>query len=383
MISAEESSVVDVVFVHGLKGQARKTWSNEGDDGFWPAWLVSDLEKVSVYTLDYPISVFEKRAKKEMDLYERAANVLEILSGFGIGKRPIVFVAHSLGGLLVKQILRKATESDDEDWCQVAASTQMVFFIATPHHGSELAKLGKVFPYTSKHIALLTNETGFLDDLNEHYKAFVNKRQDLTTVSYYEKHTTKSVVVVTRDSADPGVARSYLNAVDKDHINISKPANRFDTIYMGVKRRIEKLIQSIDDPESFALAEYYEEKSPADRRDLHQKLLDAGREHEYGYANNAQNGFARRYTKTGLLSTARENHDNLLSEVETRFITHVYHPLICQSAEHHEIAQALQDRVIDPLVGRSIGGTKFDAKSVLSAVYFLTEQCYIRWDAPK
>ena len=170
-------------------------------------------------------------------------------------------------------------------------------------------------------------------------------------------------------------------------MNICKPLDAEDTVYLGVKRRILKLVQQTENSGSELgrqnLVEDYEKKSADDRRDLLQKLIDADREHEYGYANNAQNRFARRYTKTGLLMAAREDHDNLLSEVETRFVLHVYHPLICRFASDEAVGIALQEQVIDPLVRRSIGGTRFDAKAVYSALYFLTEQCYIRWDAPK
>ena len=384
---AAGTPVIDIVFVHGLTGDTKKTWSNETSDVYWPARLHSELKKASVYSLGYPASVLERPVKKEMDMFERARNVTEVLAGYGIGKRPIVFVAHSLGGILVKMVLRKSCESDDQDWRRIAESTRLVFFLATPHLGSELAALGKAIPHTSKHVTLLTNKVGLLEDLNEHYRTFANNRADLATVAYYEKHATKGLVVVSRESADPGVAGATPIAIDKDHFNICKPLDSEDTVYMGVKRRILKLLQLAEQfdyiPGGTTLTEDYEEKSSEDRRDLHQKLMDAGREHEYGYANNAQNRFARRYTKTGLLTAAREDHDNLLSEVETRFVMHVYHPLICQSASSEAIAAALQDHVIDPLAGQSIGGTRFDAKSVLSALYFLTEQCYIRWDAPK
>lgn len=386
-ILATDTPVIDVVFVHGLTGDAMQTWSNEASNGFWPAWLHSELEKISVYSLGYPASVFGKPVKKEMDLFERAANVLEQFAGHGIGERPIVFVAHSLGGILVKMVLRKSCESDDQDWRRIAESTKLVFFLATPHKGSELANFRKAIRYTSKHVALLANEVGLLEDLNEHYQAFANNREDLTTVAYYEKHATKGIVVVSRESADPGVAGTTPIAIDKDHINICKPSDSEETVYLGVKRRIRRLLQLAEEseyvPGRTMLTEDYEDRSAEDRRDLLQKLMDAGREHEYRYANNAQNRFARRYTKTGLLTAAREDHDNLLSEVETRFVMHVYHPLICQSASNEAVALALQDRVIDPLAGKSIGGTKFDANSVFSALYFLTEQCYIRWDVPK
>ena len=387
LISASEVSIADVVFIHGLTGDSRKTWSNGKPDGFWPEWLQRDVKQVSVYSLSYPARILKKPFNGEMDIHEQAANVLEQLAGFGIGERPIVFVSHSLGGILVKTILRKSSDTNDQDWGVIADATRLVFFIATPHLGSDLANVCTVIPYTSKHVELLTNKVGTLEDLNDHYRAFANGRENLSTVAYYEKHTLQGIVVVSRESADPGVAGTIPIPIDKNHVNICKPADSEDVFYMGVMRRIRELAKktqsSVQNSGNLALAERYDEKSADDRRDLLQKLIDSGREHEYRVANNSQNGFARRYTKTGLLTAAREDHDYLLSEIETRFLLHVYHPLICQSAPVEAVAAAVQDRIIEPLSSKKIGGTQFDAKSVFSALYFLTEQCYVRWDGPK
>ena len=382
-----DDPLVDVIFVHGLTGDPRDTWCTATDGVFWPAWLQDDLDNISVYTLGYPASLFEKWANKEMDMFERARSIVECFVGFGIGKRPIAFVAHSLGGILVKLVLRKSCEAGDEDWRYVSEATKLVIFLSTPHTGTAIATVLTLVPRSSGHVDLLANKFGFLEDLNQHYRALTNDRKDIATAVYYEKYATDKVVVVPRESADPGLSNVEPVPVDKNHINICKPSDKTDTVYLGVKRHIQRVIKSTgqcivsgDDP---TWIEEYGERSTEDRRDLLQKLIDAGREHEYPYANDAQNRFARRYTKTGLLTAAREDHENLLSEVETRFITHVYHPLVCQSACDYDIRTALQEKVIDPLANRHIGGTRFSARSVLSGLYYLTEQCHIRWDKPK
>lgn len=383
-ILVRENSLVDVIFVHGLTGDVKETWSSENGDGYWPEWLSEDVETISTYSLGYSASLFEKWANKEMDLYERAGNVLEHLAAHEIGRRPTVFIVHSLGGLLTKILLRKSQASEDKDFKNISALTKLVVFLSTPHTGSSLANALKVLPKTSKSIALLANEDGSLEDLKQSFISFVNEGGDVLVKTYYEKHKTKkSVLVVTRESANPGIGSEPI-AVDKDHINICKPNDKEDVVYLGVKRHISNLVRTVLDETPAANTEFlgmdYSKKSDKDRRDLLEKLVDADLEHEYQAANDAQNEFARGFAKTGLYTAARDDHDMLLSEVETRFITQIYHPLICKDSEDEKIKTAIQEKVIDAIAEKKIGETKFAPKVILCALYYLTEQCHIKWD---
>lgn len=374
-VSPNSNAIVDIVFVHGLTGDAIETWTAGESADFWPCWLFEDLKLVSIYTLGFPASLFEKWAKKEMDIFERASNVLEQFASHGIGEKPIVFVTHSLGGLLTKILLRKSVECSTSAWKQISEHTRLVFFYATPHTGSYLANVLNVLPFTSSHIKLLANETGFLEDLNAHYRAFANAREDLDTVVYYETYKTKNAVtVVNRSSADPGVAGCEPIALDNDHIDICKIEDKEDIRYLSIKRRISDVLK--ETPVTSMGGEDYAESDENDRRTLLEKLIAAGREHEYKFANEAQNKFARKFMQTGLLGAASTEHHKLLSDVQQRFETHVYLPLICSQASNTDIADALQSRVIDPVSINS----EFDSKTVLNALYFLTERCHIRWD---
>lgn len=316
-------------------------------------------------------------------MFERADNVLEQFAGKGLGKRPLVFVTHSLGGILAKMILRASADADDEDWAAVSTATKLVIFLSTPHIGASIANIVDAVPGTSKHIKLLGNETGMLEDLNKAYRKFCAANDDHVTKVYYEKHKThKAVLVVSRASADPGILGANPVAVDRDHISICKPKDRDDVVYRGIKRHVERAQRSATPPKGTIAFVDYGAKSDRDRRDLLQKLIDADREAEYDYANDAQNKFARGYAKTGLFSAAKDDHDALLAEIETRFVTHVFHPHICKDAPEGAVRIALQENVLDPLTTKSFGKTKFPASAVLSGLYFLTEQCHIRWDKP-
>ena len=63
-----KATSVDVLFVHGLSGDAHKTWTDSRGTGHWPSWLCEDIGNRSVYTLGYPASILAKPAKKEMNL---------------------------------------------------------------------------------------------------------------------------------------------------------------------------------------------------------------------------------------------------------------------------------------------------------------------------
>jgi protein SERAC1 len=135
-VCGRDGAILDVIFVHGLTGNPHDTWVAGPKKEYWPQWLCADFPGVAVYTIGYPASLFEKWAKKEMNLHERANNLLEHLAAYGLGERPIVFVSHSLGGLLVKEILRTSKECSDEAWRLVAGNTRLAAFLATPHTGA-------------------------------------------------------------------------------------------------------------------------------------------------------------------------------------------------------------------------------------------------------
>lgn len=382
-ICGGDSAVLDVVFIHGLTGDPQETWTTSASSEYWPTWLCDVFGNIGVYAVGYPASVYAKWAKKELDLHERANNLLETLASYQIGKRPVILIAHSLGGLLAKEMLRISKECTDKDWQLFAKSTKLVAFLATPHAGAELASLIKFIAprISSTHIDVLTNDGGYLRSLNQSYRDLA-QTLSIQTVPYYEKHKTKGLaVVVSPDSADPGAGTVHPVAIEADHISICKPANRDSLVFVSLCRHIRSILKDCapDGIGSSFVTDDYGTSSPTDRRDLLQKLIDAGREHEYRNANDLQNKFAQRYYKLGLFTDAKTKSDAILAAVEQRFLTHVYAAKICKKASDDEIAEALQAQVIDALCKQ---GTSPSATSVLQALYFLTEQCYIQWDAP-
>lgn len=386
---AGEQGALDVIFVHGLGGDAVETWSHpeasEPEGAYWPKWLGVDVPGLALYALGYPASWLVRWAKKEMDLYERAKQVLETLAGYGFGKRPIAFVCHSLGGLLAKQIIRTALESQDSDWRAIGTSSRAIFFIATPHRGSAMANVFKQFAsgLSSAHMSVLQQDNPELIALNDACRQNC-VANNIEVHVYYEKFGTRIGVVVDQASSDPGIGTNSAVPIDSDHIDICRPPTRDHTLYLGIKRRLTKLVEGLPRPVEAGTSfdpDLLGAPNPRDRRDLHQKLLDGSREHEYGIANDAQNKFARQYTITGLRAERRRINDDLLADVQELFDRFVYHAKICQGASASEVDRAVWDAVIEPTVKKYYNQNASSA-TARNALYFLTEKCHIRWDVP-
>jgi hypothetical protein len=58
--------------------------------------------------------------------------------------RPIIFIAHSLGGLVVEQALLISRNSNDQDLNLILTYTFAIAFMGAPHGGSGLADWGSV-----------------------------------------------------------------------------------------------------------------------------------------------------------------------------------------------------------------------------------------------
>jgi hypothetical protein len=225
----------DVVFVHGLDGHAEASWS-AGEGKFWPLWLAEDCPDVGVWSVRYNAASSEWKGTS-LPLFDRAVNILELLTVHGLGDRPLCFIAHSMGGLVVKKLLQEASES--REYNRFARMTRGVLFLATPHTGSDLARLEnflKFFllrPTTSVH-ELRAREPQ-LRDLNIWYRDHVEELGIRNKV-YFETQQTKRLRVVDEVAADPGIPRVMPIPIDADHVTICKPASRQEIVYLGARQ---------------------------------------------------------------------------------------------------------------------------------------------------
>src|SRR5262245_40621632 len=243
------SPAADVVFIHGLGGDANGTW-RASPDSWWPSWIAEDGKHLAVWSLDYDAepSGWLGRA---MPLTDRADNILTLFAADGLGKRPLFLICHSLGGLVAKQMLRSAEGRGVAAWQRIGNSVAGIVFLATPHTGSPLANyLGGLARIIGGRptVALkdLEHNAAPLRDLNKWFRNYAHGR-NLPILVSYENHDTKGVRVVDEASADPGLPGLELTPIDADHALIAKPSTREDAlVYKRVLQFIAEQISSTD-----------------------------------------------------------------------------------------------------------------------------------------
>nr|CAD7571612.1 unnamed protein product [Timema californicum] len=113
----------------------------------WPRdWLPKDCPNLRVIGVNYDtaISSWASLCPQEQECHtldQRSEELLKRLCRAGLGQRPLMWVGHSMGGLLVKSILVKAWQSSDPELEGIWRNTRAVAFYSVPHRGSPLAAL--------------------------------------------------------------------------------------------------------------------------------------------------------------------------------------------------------------------------------------------------
>jgi pimeloyl-ACP methyl ester carboxylesterase len=242
----------DVVFLHGLGGDARLTWGatlrRDARDAydlelFWPMWLGDDLPDVGVWSVQYD-AAGSKWTGASMPIGDRATSVLDLLDVYGLGGRPLIFVTHSMGGLIVKQMLQdlRTNTNIKSEWNTIAKHLRGIVFFSTPHNGSLGGTLLRsIWPARpGVNIAELAANNPHLRKLNQWFRNNIDPRQ-IHLLVYCETRSTTGLRVVDEGSADPGMKGVTVIPLDFDHVQVCKLASK-DVRYQGVVTFIRRAL---------------------------------------------------------------------------------------------------------------------------------------------
>lgn len=258
----------------GVRNRTRARYSVSGDKWLqeplgdesigrsfcWPMeWLPKDFPNIRVIGLNYDSSLSQWSAsgcpceKYDGKLEKRAGEFLKKLAKSNIGQdRPVVWVGHSMGGLLIKSIMNQAAASDDPAVRRIAENSRAVMFLGTPHRGSAIAKLKQhtsALVWPSVEVRELEENSTQLLHLNKTFLKTINqlkKKPEIVTVCEGSPTVLTSfklpLHIVTETSARIDEGDFYLTK--DDHLNLSKPVCRQSFLYQRLISTIWCAMQS-------------------------------------------------------------------------------------------------------------------------------------------
>ncbi|KAM4040926.1 protein SERAC1 isoform 2-T2 [Anomaloglossus baeobatrachus] len=214
-------------------------------------WLAEDCPALRIISVEYDTHLSDWKAKCPADnnrksMAYRSSEILNKLKMAGVGKRPIIWVSHSMGGLLVKKMLVNA--SKDKDMQDFVKNTRGIAFYSVPHHGSRLAEYSvnaRLLLFPSIEVKELSKDSPALKELNEEFLEFA-KNKEFKVVSFAETLPTRigsmmRLHVVPAASADLGIGD--IIPVEVNHLNICKPKSKKSFIY---QQTLQFIIDALD-----------------------------------------------------------------------------------------------------------------------------------------
>ncbi|KAI1339658.1 hypothetical protein F5Y15DRAFT_381625 [Xylariaceae sp. FL0016] len=166
-------AAVDVVFIHGLQGHPEKTWTyvgksrkssfrqrffrsasatviEEAPATYWPCDLLAqseDFRNARIMTWGYDTRVIRDffGTSDQQNISQHGNNLMVNLQQERKAdpRRPLIFVAHSLGGIVLKVALDNSKRSTHQrQYLGIYESTKGIVFLGTPHGGSRGANWG-------------------------------------------------------------------------------------------------------------------------------------------------------------------------------------------------------------------------------------------------
>ncbi|KAL8722147.1 MAG: hypothetical protein Q9181_007550 [Wetmoreana brouardii] len=202
---------VDIVFVHGLTGNAYNTWLYQETGIHWPSkFLGQDIPDSRILSFGYDADVFNIWSRGPASK-SRLSNHAESLVGKLVRERErsdtedrkIIFVAHSLGGLVTEQALTHSKNSAEKHLNQIERSTIGIVFLGVPHCGSDLeawATVGRrmvsLLVQTNKDIVNILNpDSEMLHMVENSFHTIIRQRKDnpIEITCFYEELPVKGV----------------------------------------------------------------------------------------------------------------------------------------------------------------------------------------------
>ncbi|OCL10613.1 hypothetical protein AOQ84DRAFT_288903 [Glonium stellatum] len=270
-----------IVFVHGLTGHREKTWTACGERELWPKSLLSaDIPEARIITYGYDADVARwTQPAGQNTVREHARNLVNDLTALRRSSkstgRPIILVAHSLGGLVCQDALLICVNPNEEAQRDVLLSTRGIAFLGTPHAGGNFADFAMavaniigvtiVKKPNKRLLRVLQKKSEALANIRDDFHTMVRSRgqeqqnniQDRSKpIKLHAFTEEKPVTFLGRRVVDPDSARipGYnSDTIPANHTEMTKFRERSDAGYKRVQARLRIWV---DDDEGIMSVEH-------------------------------------------------------------------------------------------------------------------------------
>jgi len=248
-----QDPVVDIVAIHGLDGHREQSWTAKNNNLWLRDFLPKTLPNARIFTYGYDAYTRGRQQLTKQSIYDHAVTLVSRLALqrqlTGTEHRPIIFVAHSVGGIVLKDALIHANAAHREHNFHhkaVELSTHGILFLGTPHQGSDafdvaglILRIESVFFPRETDDAVLKDLPLFSEALQRQLSEFRSISGRYQTKFFFELLPTefngKSEILVPKYSAVvPGTVDAEPIALHKNHESIAQFDNEGDEDFKTV-----------------------------------------------------------------------------------------------------------------------------------------------------
>lgn len=219
-----------IIFVHGLTGHRINTWMH-ANGTFTLSLLAASIPSANIMTYGYNSAISKLSGLVSSNsLRANGSNLAYAVANqrrANPNSRPLTFIAHSLGGLIIEQALLISRGSNELEISKLLHATTGILFMGTPHAGSDLAVWAHSFAQFYK-LAGQTN-TKLLKALQRQSEVLLGVEQDFQLLLQSPAIQVK-VFCVFEGLPVRGLGKivSEASAVMSQYPNASIRANRMD-----------------------------------------------------------------------------------------------------------------------------------------------------------
>ncbi|KFY84460.1 hypothetical protein V500_09300 [Pseudogymnoascus sp. VKM F-4518 (FW-2643)] len=258
---------IDIIAVHGIAADRDSTWTYRPDNLCWladPTMLPEACPRSRILAYGYE-SQWLGTDSVSQSLSSIAANFLHLLQGYRRDhpKRPIIFIGHCFGGLVIERALVDSEKNSDKDLRQVVHSLAGLILLGTPHHGSNASKVVDSIAWIAASFGYGQQST-LLETLSHDSEMLAQTIRNFSKLTrdsrwplycFYELHSTnvskvlgrqfssyfrKDSFIVDEDSACLDMSTSL--PLSRDHFQLNKFEGPQDANYLSVRIAVQKMV---------------------------------------------------------------------------------------------------------------------------------------------